>query len=115
MIPLGDTMKEITRLFVIDSHAQERLDALYLDGKKLSFRSKNSGDIVLSTYNSYYCEAAYELDEANSEKFVASLDATWDNLDQVVSKRFVNPAGLDQLKRHCDQNEITYQFQFIVD
>ncbi len=115
MIALGDTMKEITRLFVIDTVMQERLDALYLDGKKLSFRSKNSGDIVLSTYNSYYCEAVFELDEANSEKFVASLEATWENLDQVVSKRFVNPAGLDQLKRHCDQNQITYQYQFIVD
>ncbi len=107
-------MKEIVKLFVIDTFAQERIDAVYIEKERLSFRSKNSGDIVLNTYDSYYCEAAYELDEENTKKFLSSLDADWESLEKVLSKRFVNPAGLDQLKRHCDQHAITYQYSFII-
>jgi hypothetical protein len=108
-------MKEIARLFIIDIPQQERMDSLYLEGNKLSFRSKNSGDIVLSTYNSYYCEAVYALDEANTIKFVDSLDATLENVGEIVSELFTSPAGLDKLKRHCDNNGIAYTYEFIVD
>lgn len=108
-------MKEIARLFMIDVPQQERMDSLYSDGETLSFRSKNSGDIVLSTYNSYYCEAVYELDEANTQKFLDSLEATMDTVADIVSDRFTSPAALDQLKRHCDNNGIEYKYEFIID
>lgn len=111
----GDKMKEIARLFVIDIPQQERMDSLYLDGKKLSFRSKNSGDLVLSTYNSYYCEAVYALDEANSQKFLDSLEATYEDVGEIVGEMFTSPAGLDKLKRHCDAHDIVYEYEFIVD
>jgi hypothetical protein len=108
-------MKEIARLFIIDIPQHERMDSLYCDGDKLSFRSKNSGDIVQSTYNSYYCEAVYALNEANTQKFLDSLDASMDTVGEIVSNQFTSAAGLDQLKRHCDKNGIEYDYEFIVD
>lgn len=108
-------MKEIARLFVIDIPQQERMDSLYLEGETLSFRSKNSGDIVMSTYNSYYCEAVYALDKENTQKFLESLDATLEDVGDIVSDQFTSPAGLDKLKRHCDSNGIEYAYEFIVD
>ncbi len=108
-------MKEIVRIFEIDIPAQERIDGLYGEGNKLSFRSKNSGDIVENTYNSYYCEAVYALDEANTQKFLDSLEGTFDTIGEIVAKKFTSPAGLDQLKRHCDNNGIEYDYKFIVD
>lgn len=108
-------MKEITRLFEIDIPAQERIDALYLDDETLSFRSKNSGDIVMNTYNSYYCEAVYSLNKENTLKFLDSLQASWNSIGDIVEKKFRSPAGLDQLKRHCDRNNIQYHYEFIID
>lgn len=108
-------MKEIARLFIIDIPQQERMDSLYQEGNTLSFHSKNSGDVVLSRYNSYYCEAVYALDELNTQKFLDSLEATLDNVGEIVSELFTSPAGLDKLKRHCDSNDIKYDYEFIVD
>ncbi len=108
-------MKELARVFEINIPAQERIDALYLEDETLSFRSKNSGDIVMNTYNSYYCEAVYALDKENTKKFIDSLQASYDTIGEIVGKKFTSPAGLDQLKRHCDQNNIHYHYEFIID
>lgn len=108
-------MKELARVFEINIPSQDRVDALYLDGDKLSFHSKNSGDIVVNTYNSYYCEAVYSLDKENTRKFLDTFQASLETIGDVVAKQFTSPAGLDQLKRHCDKNNIQYNYEFIVD
>lgn len=69
-------MKEIVQLFVIDSPMHERLDGVYEDKGTLTFRSQNSGEVVVARHNAYYCEATYLLDKKNSEKFVKSLNTT---------------------------------------
>jgi hypothetical protein len=115
IINIGDNMKEIKRLYVVDEIEQERLDAVYQEGDTLSFRSKNSGQIVMTTYNSYYCEAVYSLDQANTQKFLASLDSDFETLADVLETRFVSPAGLDRIKRHLDQHQIHYDYEFIID
>lgn len=108
-------MKEILRLYEVEAIEQDRLDAIYLEDDRLSFRSKNTGQIVMNTYDSYYCEAVYQLDKENTEKFVASLNSSLENLAKDIADQFVSPAGLDRLKRYCDQNNIVYQYEFIVD
>lgn len=108
-------MKEIARMFEIDVPTQGRIDALYLEEETLSFRSKNNGDIVMNTYDSYYCEAVYSLDKENTQKFLDSLQATFETLGDIVKGKFTSPAGLDQLKRHCDKNDIQYQYEFLID
>ena len=115
MIEQVKLMREIIRLFSIDTVELERHDGVWYDGKQLSFRSINSGDFVLNSHNAYSIEATYQLDEQATQAFLDSLATDINQLPLVLEQQFASAAAMDRFKRHCDKHNIKYQYFFTKD